>query len=203
MASRHHTEAKEAGSTGPRGISRTTGVTKSCTGAGYVAGWVPGLLWEVVVGMNVASSQTTALTSGSHPEHHESGRAVPGYGSVARCERTLGANRGENCERKSGQLRATQIAWEHRIRLRRTRYCRLWSRRPRVRVPSLTSQKIAPRPAVNPNPICIAFVGRRARRVISSRRTSTTSTVPSMYRGTVAASGQSESEALRLRHAPS
>jgi hypothetical protein len=28
-----------------------------------------GLLWGVVVGMNAASSQTTALTSGSHPEH--------------------------------------------------------------------------------------------------------------------------------------
>jgi hypothetical protein len=28
----------------------------------------------------------------------------------AECERTLGANGGENCERKSGQLRATQIA---------------------------------------------------------------------------------------------
>src|SRR5829696_450958 len=65
----HHTEANEAGSTGPRGISRTTCVTKSCTGAGDVAGWATGLLWEVEVGMNVASSQTTALTSGSHPEH--------------------------------------------------------------------------------------------------------------------------------------
>src|SRR5215212_2669426 len=83
---RHHTEAKEAGSTGPRGISRTTGVTKSCTGAGDVAGWATGLLWEVAVGMNVASSQTTAMTSGSHPEHREppSGDARPQLGRLRR-----------------------------------------------------------------------------------------------------------------------
>ena len=40
--------------------------------------------------------------------------AAPGHRSTGRVgppvERTLGANRGENCERKSGQLRATQIA---------------------------------------------------------------------------------------------
>src|SRR5688572_7122140 len=101
---RHHTEAKEAGSTGPRGISRTTGVTKSCTGAGDVAGWATGLLWEVAVGMNVASSQTTALTSGSHPEHHEPGRAVAGCGSV-RSIRTYA--RGQPRGQLREQVRAT------------------------------------------------------------------------------------------------
>ena len=49
--------------------------------------------------------------------------------AILRSERTLGANDGRHFERKSGQLRATQIAGERRIRLRRTRWCGLWSRR--------------------------------------------------------------------------
>ena len=45
-------------------------------------------------------------------EHEEEyGRRNRAAGRLyRRCERMLGANGGENCERKSGQLRATQIA---------------------------------------------------------------------------------------------
>jgi hypothetical protein len=35
-----------------------------------MTGWGTGLLWEVEVGMHVASRQPAALTSGSHPERH-------------------------------------------------------------------------------------------------------------------------------------
>jgi hypothetical protein len=59
---------------------------------------------------------------------------VPGVrrrrGNSACLDRALlGANSG-NSERKSGQLRATQIASERRVRLRRTRWFKLWSRCP-------------------------------------------------------------------------
>src|SRR5215218_9999869 len=65
---RHQTEASEAGSREPAGISRTTGVTKTCRATGAVAGsetWVP---WKVEIIMYVASIDVSISTSGLHPD---------------------------------------------------------------------------------------------------------------------------------------
>jgi hypothetical protein len=43
-SSRYQTEAKEAGSPAPRGVSRTTGVTKAGICAAEAAGWATVLL---------------------------------------------------------------------------------------------------------------------------------------------------------------
>jgi len=120
---RHQTEASEAGSREPVGISRTTGVTKTCRATGAVKGseiWLP---WKMEIIMYVASIHASISTSGLHPDlpwlrvaPHDRRACIgrlPTQLTVAKpasCERTLGDNRGDNCERKPGQLRATQIA---------------------------------------------------------------------------------------------
>jgi hypothetical protein len=78
---RHQTEASEAGSRAPVGISRTTGVTKTCRATGAVAGsetWVP---WKVEIIMDVASIQALISTSGLHPDLQDVGAVA--VGSVA------------------------------------------------------------------------------------------------------------------------
>ena len=67
---RHQTEASEAGSREPVGISRTTGVTKTCRASGAVAGSETWLLWKVEIIMYVASIHASISTSGLHPDLH-------------------------------------------------------------------------------------------------------------------------------------
>ena len=65
---RHQTEASEAGSREPVGISRTTGVTKTCRATGAVAGSETWLPWKVEITMYVASIHASISTSGLHPD---------------------------------------------------------------------------------------------------------------------------------------
>src|SRR5215216_2681293 len=67
---RHQTEASEAGSREPVGISRTTGVTKTCRATGAVAGSETWLAWKVEIIMYVASIHASISTSGLHPDLH-------------------------------------------------------------------------------------------------------------------------------------
>ena len=78
---RHQTEASETGSREPVGISRTTGVTKTCRATGAVAGSETWLPWKVEIIMDVASIQASISTSGLHPDLQDVGAVA--VGSVA------------------------------------------------------------------------------------------------------------------------